>query len=60
MSFDKTTKVIQNQTKFNSAKILNKHKMVPKIKVQMAIPLFKMISMPVIHCALKINVFKIE
>jgi hypothetical protein len=60
MSFDKTLKVLQSQTKFNSAKVLDKHKMVPKRKVQMAIPLFKMISMPIVCPTLKIDVFKIE
>jgi len=40
LSFDRNIQVIQNQTKFNSSKILDKHKMVLKKKAHMVIPLY--------------------
>jgi hypothetical protein len=46
--------------KFETMEVMEKHKIYPKKKVQMNIPLYKMISMPVIHLALKINVLKME
>jgi hypothetical protein len=46
--------------KINTASILKKYKMFPKHKAMMDIPLCKMISMLVVHSALKIDVFNME
>ncbi len=59
MTIDRTIQTIQKQ-KFNSTKILDRHKMLPKRKSRMNIPLCKMISMPIEHLAFKINVLKME
>jgi len=48
MSFERTIHVVQNQTKLNNAKVMDKHKMALKIKAWMAIPLCQMISMLVV------------
>ncbi len=58
MSFNKTIQVVQKH-KFNSTKIFNRNKML-KRKAQMNIPLCKMISMPIVHLAFKIDVLKME
>jgi hypothetical protein len=59
MFFDRTTQNFQ-QHKFNSIEILDKHKMLPKRKAQMNIPLCMMIYMLVIHPTFKIDVLKME
>jgi hypothetical protein len=59
MLFDMTIQVIQKQ-KCNSIEILDNHKMLPKRKAQMNIPLCKMISMLVMHLTFKISVLKME
>ncbi len=58
MSFDKTIQVVQEH-KFNSIEIFNRNKMLNR-KAQMNIPLCRMISMPIVHLAFKINVLKME
>ncbi len=60
LSFNRSIQVVQNQTKFNSFEVLNKHKMVPRNKAQMVIPLCQMISMSIIHPLLKMNNLKME
>ncbi len=60
LSFDRNIQVIQNQTKFNSSKILDKHKMVLKKKAHMVIPLYQMISLSVVHPTFKIDTLKME
>jgi len=59
MSFDKKTQAVQQHT-FNLIKILDKHKILPKRKVRMNIPLCKMISMFVVNHAFKISVLKMK
>ncbi len=58
LSFNRTVQAVQSQTKFNNFEVLDKHKMVPKHKVRMAIPLCQMISMPIVRFALKIDNLK--
>jgi hypothetical protein len=53
MSFDETIQVVHKE-------ILDKHKMSPKWNAQVNIPLCKMISILVVHHALKIDVLKME
>ncbi len=60
LSFDRTIYATQNQTKFNNSKVLDKHKMVPRNKARMAILMCQMMSMPIIHLALKIDILKME
>ncbi len=55
LSFDRNIQVVQNKTKFNNSKVFDKHKTVPNNKAKMA-----MISMLVVHPALKIDVLKME
>jgi hypothetical protein len=59
ISFDKTIQVVQEQ-KINLTTILDRHKMLLKRKACMNIPLFQMISMPIVHPTLKIDVLKME
>ncbi len=59
MSFDRTIELVHTN-KMNTAAILEKYKMFPKCKAMMNIPLYRMISMPIIHPALKIDVLKME
>ncbi len=59
MSFDKTIQAIKKD-KFNNMEILDKHMMTPKWKSWMNISLCMMISMPIVHLALKINDLKME
>jgi hypothetical protein len=66
LSFEKTIQVVQEQ-KINLIVILEKHKMLPKRKAKMNIPLCRMISMLlvcptmlVMHPILKIDVLKME
>jgi len=40
--------------------VLDKHKITPKEKASMNIPLYRTISMPMIRLALKIDVLKME
>jgi hypothetical protein len=46
--------------KINIVEVLARHKIHPKVKARVNIPLCRMISMPVIRPALKIDVFKME
>jgi hypothetical protein len=46
--------------KINTTTILEKYKMLPKHNARMNIPLYRMISMHVIHPTLKIDVLKME
>jgi hypothetical protein len=59
MSFDMTIQVVQ-QHKFNLTKVLDKHKLLPKRKARMNIPLCRMIFMFVIGLAFNINVLKMK
>jgi hypothetical protein len=59
MFFDRIIQVVQ-QHKLNSIEILDKHKMLPKRKAPMNIPMCRMISMLVIDHALKIDVLEME
>jgi hypothetical protein len=45
--------------KINIIEILEKHKMVPKHKAWINMPLYMMISMPVLHPTLKIDVLNL-
>jgi hypothetical protein len=60
LSFDKTIQALQNQTKINVGEILEKYKISPKCKVCMAIPLCKMVPMPIVRLAFKIDILKME
>jgi hypothetical protein len=46
--------------KINVIEILEKHKMLPKRKAQIKMPLYKMILMPIVCPTLKIDVLKME
>ncbi len=46
--------------KINVIEILEKHKMLPKRKARIKMPLYKMISMPIVRPTLKIDVLKME
>jgi hypothetical protein len=46
--------------KFKTMEVMEKHKIYPKEKAQINIPLYKMISMRIVHLALKIDVLKME
>lgn len=46
--------------KINVIEILEKHKMLPKRKARIKMPLYKMISMPIVCPTLKIDVLKME
>lgn len=59
MSFDKTIQAIKKD-KVNNMEILDRHKMTPKWKSWMNISLYTMISMLIVHLALKINDLKME
>jgi hypothetical protein len=59
MSFNRIIQVVKKD-KFNNMEILDKHKMTFKRKLWMNIPLCTMISMRIIHLALKINDLKME
>jgi hypothetical protein len=59
LSFDKTIQVVQEQ-KINLIVILDGHKMLPKRKAWMNIPLCWMISILVMCLARKIDVLKME
>jgi hypothetical protein len=60
MTRDKEILEVQMEHKVKIVEVLKKHKIYPKAKVQMNIPFCRMISMPVVKLALKINVFKME
>ncbi len=60
MSFDKTIWPMQKQTKINMGEILEKYKISPKRKSHMAIPLCRMMPMPVVRLDLKIDILKME
>jgi hypothetical protein len=46
--------------KFKTIKVLERHKIHPKAKARMNIPLCHMVSTPIMWLALKINVLKME
>jgi len=46
--------------KVKIVEVLERHKIHPKGKARMNIPLYRMISMPVVRPSLKIDVFKME
>jgi hypothetical protein len=58
MSFDKTIQIVQEH-KFKSIEIFNRNKMLNR-KARMNIPLCRMISMPIVCLAFKIDVLKME
>jgi hypothetical protein len=51
---------VQMEHKVNIVKVMERHKIHPKAKAWMNIPLYHMISMPVVRSAIKINVLKME
>jgi hypothetical protein len=51
---------MQKQTKINMGEILEKYKISPKRKSHMAIPLCRMMPMPVVRLDLKIDILKME
>jgi hypothetical protein len=60
LSFDKTIRAMQNQTKINTREILEKYKITPKCKARMHVPLCMMVPMPIVKPALKIDILKME
>jgi hypothetical protein len=46
--------------KINIIEIMEKHKMLPKHKAQINMPFYRMVSMPIVHPTLKIDVLKME
>jgi hypothetical protein len=60
LSFDMTIQAMQNQTKINIEEILENYKITPKCKAWMHVPLCKMVPMPIIKHAFKINILKME
>ncbi len=57
---DKGVLQVQMEHKFKIIEVLERHKIHPKAKVQMNIPLRSIISMAIVYPTLKINVFKME
>jgi hypothetical protein len=60
LSFDKTIRAMQNQTKINIGEILDKYKISPKWKARMDVPLCRMVPMPIMRHDLKIDILKIK
>jgi hypothetical protein len=60
LSCDNAIQQVHNQTKFKTINVLEKHKMSPKEKSRMPIPLCRMILMRVVTPALKIDILKME
>jgi hypothetical protein len=58
LSFDRTIRMVQTQTKNNNGEILEKYKISPKQKVRMAIPWCKMVPVPIVRPTLKIDILK--
>jgi hypothetical protein len=59
LSFDRIIEVVHTN-KMNTVAIWEKYKIFPKCKAMMNIPLYRMISMPIVRPALKIDVHKME
>jgi hypothetical protein len=57
---DKEIIEVQMEHKVKIVEVLERHKIHPKAKAQMNIPLYHMISIPIVRPALKIDVLKIE
>jgi hypothetical protein len=53
-TFDDTIQKVQVHHKFKTVEVLDRHKILPKEKVQMNIPFCIMISMPVVRPDLRI------
>ncbi len=51
---------MQIHHKFKTMEVLDKHKITPKEKASMNIPLYMTISMPMVRPTLKIDVLKME
>jgi hypothetical protein len=59
-TFDDTIHKVQVHHKFKIMEVLDKHKIFPKQKARMNIPLSIMVSMPMVRPTLKIDVVKME
>jgi hypothetical protein len=59
-SFDETIKKIQVHHKFKIVEVFNRHKIIPREKAQMNIPLCRMIFVPRGRPTLKIDTLKME
>ncbi len=57
---DKEIFKIQMEHKVKTVKVLERHKIHPKAKAQMNIPLCHVISMPIVKLTFKIDVLKME
>ncbi len=57
---DKEILKIQMEHKLKIVEVLERHKIHPKAKARMNIPLCRMISIPIVRPTLKINVLKME
>jgi hypothetical protein len=51
---------VQMEHKVKTVEVLERHKIHPKVKARVNIPLCHMISMPVVRLTLKIDVLKME
>jgi hypothetical protein len=60
LSCDTTIQHVHSQTKFKTIDVLERHKMSPKEKSRMLIPLCPMILMPIVRLALKTYILKME
>jgi len=60
LSFDRTIWAMQNQTKMNMREIFLKYKITPKCKAHMHVPLCRMVPMPIVRHAFKIDILKME
>jgi hypothetical protein len=60
LSCDNAIQQVHNQKKFKTINVLERHKMSPKEKSRMPIPLCPMILMPIVTPALKIDILKME
>ncbi len=60
LSFNKTIQMVQTRTNNNIGEILEKYKITPKRKVQMHVPLCKIVPMSIVKLALKIDILKME
>jgi hypothetical protein len=57
---DKDIFQVKMEHKVQTIEVLERHKIHPKTKAAMNIPLYRIISMPVVKPTLKINVVKME
>jgi hypothetical protein len=60
LSFDRTIRVVQNQTNINTREIFEKYKITPKHKAHMHVPLCMMLPMPIVRLVLNIDILKME